>query len=115
MWAGSRYQEFEQRLAGRELRGYRQGRRRHRLDRDRDPRRERGRTADARHERAAQLVAEGVTTIEIKSGYGLDLDNELKILRVARAVGERLSVNVRTTLLAAHALPPEFKAAATTI
>jgi len=59
--------------------------------------------------RAAKFVAEGVTTIEIKSGYGLDKDNELKILRVARALGKRLSINVRTTLLAAHAVPPEFE------
>ena len=50
-----------------------------------------------------------MTTIEIKSGYGLDKDNELKILRVARALGKRLGINVRTTLLAAHAVPPEFK------
>jgi imidazolonepropionase len=59
--------------------------------------------------RAARYVAEGVTTMEVKSGYGLDTDNELKILRVARALGKRLSINVRTTLLAAHAVPPEFK------
>jgi imidazolonepropionase len=59
--------------------------------------------------RASRYVAEGVTTLEIKSGYGLDKDNELKILRVARALGKRLSINVRTTLLAAHAVPPEFK------
>jgi len=59
--------------------------------------------------RAAKFIAEGVTTIEIKSGYGLDKDNELKILRVARALGKRLSINVRTTLLAAHAVPPEFQ------
>ena len=59
--------------------------------------------------RAAKFVAEGVTTIEIKSGYGLDKDNELKILRVARALGKRLSINVRTTLLAAHAVPAEFQ------
>jgi len=58
--------------------------------------------------RAAKFVAEGVTTIEIKSGYGLDKDNELKILRVARALGKRLGIHVRTTLLAAHAVPPEF-------
>ena len=59
--------------------------------------------------RAAKFVAEGVTTIEVKSGYGLDKDNELKILRVARALGKRLGINVRTTLLAAHAVPPEFE------
>lgn len=54
------------------------------------------------------LLAEGVTTIEIKSGYGLDAENELKQLRVARALGTLRAVNVTTTLLAAHATPPEF-------
>ena len=58
--------------------------------------------------RARALLADGVTTIEIKSGYGLDLDNELKMLRVARRIGVTLGVGVRSTLLAAHALPPEF-------
>ena len=46
--------------------------------------------------------------IEIKSGYGLDFDNERKMLRVARRIGEQLGITVRTTYLAAHALPPEF-------
>jgi len=59
--------------------------------------------------RAQALLADGATTLEIKSGYGLDFDNERKMLRVARQVGERLGVTVRTTYLAAHALPPEFK------
>ena len=54
------------------------------------------------------LIAEGVTTVEVKSGYGLDLDSELRILRAARALGEARSVRVLTTLLAAHALPPEY-------
>jgi len=54
------------------------------------------------------LIAEGVTTVEVKSGYGLDLDNELKSLRAARALGETRDVSVTTTLLAAHALPPEY-------
>ena len=54
------------------------------------------------------MIDEGVTTVEIKSGYGLDTANELKQLRVARALGAALDVDVRTTLLAAHALPPEF-------
>ena len=54
------------------------------------------------------LIAEGVTTIEIKSGYGLSLDDELKMLRAARALGEVRGVTVNTSLLAAHALPPEF-------
>ncbi len=55
------------------------------------------------------LIGEGVTTIEIKSGYGLTLDDELKMLRAARRLGEGRPVRVKTTLLAAHALPPEFK------
>ena len=58
--------------------------------------------------RARALVADGATTLEIKSGYGLDFDNERKMLRVARRIGDELDVSVRTTLLAAHALPPEF-------
>ncbi|WP_092987363.1 imidazolonepropionase [Rhizobium sp. NFR03] len=55
------------------------------------------------------LMAEGVTTVEIKSGYGLDLDNERKTLRAARRLSELRDVTVRTTFLGAHALPPEFK------
>jgi len=58
--------------------------------------------------RIASLLAEGVTTLEIKSGYGLTLDAEAKMLRVARRVGETLPVNVATTFLGAHAVPPEF-------
>lgn len=59
--------------------------------------------------RARALLADGTTTFEIKSGYGLDLDSELKMLRVARRIGTELGIGVSTTLLAAHALPPEFK------
>ena len=59
-------------------------------------------------ERMARLAAEGVRTIEIKSGYGLALESELKMLRVARRLGARHNIRVRTTLLAAHAVPPEF-------
>jgi len=58
--------------------------------------------------RLRALVAEGVTTIEIKSGYGLDLESERKMLRVARALGSLVPVTVRTSLLALHAVPPEF-------
>ncbi|MGG6462552.1 imidazolonepropionase [Solilutibacter silvestris] len=58
--------------------------------------------------RVLDLIADGVTTLEIKSGYGLDFDNERKMLRVARAIGERTGITVRTTYLAAHALPPEY-------
>ncbi|MDO9367550.1 MAG: imidazolonepropionase [Sphingopyxis sp.] len=55
------------------------------------------------------LIAEGVTTIEIKSGYGLSTDDELKMLRAARALSERRSVRVEPTFLGAHALPPEYR------
>ncbi|MCA1861704.1 imidazolonepropionase [Janthinobacterium sp. HSC-3S05] len=58
--------------------------------------------------RVLALLAEGVTTLEIKSGYGLDADSEAKMLRVARRIGEQLPVTVRTTFLGAHALPPEY-------
>jgi imidazolonepropionase len=54
------------------------------------------------------LLGEGVTTVEIKSGYGLELAAELKQLRVARRLGEAVAQTVRTTFLGAHALPPEY-------
>ena len=54
------------------------------------------------------LKQDGVTTVEIKSGYGLTLDDELKMLRVARRIGEMTDIKITTTLLAAHALPPEY-------
>ncbi|WP_412051396.1 MULTISPECIES: imidazolonepropionase [unclassified Hoeflea] len=59
--------------------------------------------------RVDAMIAEGVSTIEIKSGYGLDIENELKMLRAAKAVAERRQVRVRTSYLGAHAVPPEYK------
>ncbi len=59
--------------------------------------------------RLAALMAEGVTTVEIKSGYGLETAAEAKCLRVARRLGRERPVGVRTTFLGAHAIPPEFK------
>jgi imidazolonepropionase len=59
--------------------------------------------------RARSLLADGVTTLEIKSGYGLELDAERRMLRVARRIGEELGVHVRTSFLGLHALPPEYK------
>ncbi|AGZ33215.1 imidazolonepropionase [Pseudomonas sp. SWI6] len=59
-------------------------------------------------QRVQALMRDGVTAIEIKSGYGLDLANERKMLRVARRLAEELPVAVRATCLAAHALPPEY-------
>ena len=54
------------------------------------------------------FLAEGVATIEIKSGYGLDIETEIKMLRVARKLGKERSVRVKTSFLGAHAIPPEF-------
>jgi len=55
------------------------------------------------------LIAEGVTTIEVKSGYGLDLENERKSLRVARQLGSERPVSVTTSFLGAHTVPPEYR------
>ncbi|MGD9966058.1 MAG: imidazolonepropionase [Hyphomonadaceae bacterium] len=59
--------------------------------------------------RLAGLTREGVTTVEIKSGYGLDLETELKMLEAAGDLGARANVRVKRTFLGLHALPPEFK------
>jgi len=59
--------------------------------------------------RVRALAAEGVGTIEIKSGYGLSIESELKMLSVARQLGAATDVTIRTTLLAAHTIPPEYK------
>ncbi|GFD78086.1 imidazolonepropionase [Tenacibaculum sp. KUL118] len=58
--------------------------------------------------RAKRLCEEGVTTIEVKSGYGLDLDTEVRMLRVAKSLEQHLPVSIQTTYLGAHALPNEF-------
>ena len=58
--------------------------------------------------RAQTLLADGVTTLEIKSGYGLELDSERRMLRVARRLGRELGISVRTSFLGLHALPPEY-------
>ena len=59
--------------------------------------------------RVRRMIESGTTTIEIKSGYGLDLGTEMALLRVARRVGDELPVTVKTTFLGAHALPPEYR------
>ncbi|MEX1057416.1 MAG: imidazolonepropionase [Natronospirillum sp.] len=64
---------------------------------------------DSAKPRLQALINDGVTTVEIKSGYGLTVSEELKMLRVARRLGQALPVRVRTTLLGAHALPPEYR------
>ena len=63
---------------------------------------------DQSSSRLLALMKEGVTTVEIKSGYGLDFETELRMLRVARQLGEKYPVTVVPTYLGAHALPPEF-------
>lgn len=62
-------------------------------------------------ERLKAFLNEGVTTVEIKSGYGLDLENEVKMLTVARRLGDELPVDIVTSFLGAHATPPEFSGA----
>jgi imidazolonepropionase len=64
---------------------------------------------DQSRPRLQALMRGGVTTVEIKSGYGLDIESELKMLRAAKALGESEKVRVETTLLALHALPEEFR------
>ncbi|WP_282120376.1 imidazolonepropionase [Ruegeria atlantica] len=64
--------------------------------------------------RVDALLTEGVSCIEVKSGYGLDTDTELKMLRAARRIGEVRPVRVKTSFLGAHAVPPEFQVRADT-
>ncbi len=110
VFAGSRAQEFEQRLQGvpyeqiaREGGGILSTVRATREASEQQ-------LFDLAVPRLQALMSEGVTTLEIKSGYGLTFKDELKMLRVARQLGEAFPVQVRTTLLGAHALPPEFLA-----
>lgn len=63
---------------------------------------------DAALPRVDALMAEGVATVEIKSGYGLDIETELRMLRVARAIETTRPIRVRTSFLGAHAVPPEY-------
>lgn len=63
---------------------------------------------NASAQRLTALMSDGVTTVEIKSGYGLDIENELRCLRIARSLAADHAVSISTTLLGAHAVPPEF-------
>jgi imidazolonepropionase len=58
--------------------------------------------------RVRTMTAHGTTTLEIKSGYGLDVETEMRLLRVARRIGSDLGISVRTTYLGAHVVPPEY-------
>ncbi|KAA9000677.1 imidazolonepropionase [Affinibrenneria salicis] len=68
-----------------------------------------GELAESARRRIVRLLAEGVTTLEIKSGYGLDEQSELRMLQVIRALAEQLPVEIHATCLAAHAVPPEYR------
>ena len=59
--------------------------------------------------RLRRMIGAGTTTVEVKSGYGLDVESEMKMLRVARRLREELPITVKTTFLGAHSVPPEFK------
>jgi imidazolonepropionase len=109
VYGGSRANEFEQRLTGvsyaqiaRQGGGIAATVRATRAAPEAD-------LAAAALRRLDSLLAEGVTTIEIKSGYGLDRDTEIKMLRVAREIGQWRPVDVVTSYLGAHALPPEYR------
>ena len=107
---GDRARGIRDAARGRQLRGDRARRRRHRLHRRRHARRDRGRRCSpSALPRLDALIAEGVTTIEVKSGYGLDVETELRMLRAARRLGDARPVRVRTSFLGAHAVPPEYE------
>ena len=105
VFAGNRADEYEQRLAGKSYADIAHGG----GGIARSVRATRAASIDELYAqaviRARQLVSDGVTTLEIKSGYGLDLESERKMLKVARRVGRALGVTVRTSYLALHALP----------
>ncbi len=109
IFAGSRASEFEQRLAGKTYQeiaaeggGIMSTVRATRAADEDD-------LIEDASQRLRHWLAEGVTTIEIKSGYGLDLDSELRLLNAIRRLRERQAIDVRATCLAAHAVPDEFR------
>lgn len=109
VYGGQRADEFEQRLNGASYEdiaraggGIRATVRATRAASD-------GQLFSATHARALTLLRGGVTTIEVKSGYGLSLEHEARCLRVARKLGTELPLTVRVTCLSAHTLPPEFE------
>ena len=108
VYGGNRAREFEQRLQGASYEAIARagGGIVSTVRATRDASAEQLHTRSAARLRA--LMAEGVTTVEIKSGYGLALEHERKTLAVARALGREFAVDVRTTFLGAHAVPPEF-------
>ncbi len=107
-WAGSRSGEFEQRLAGASYEAIARAGGGILSTVAATRAASEAELAGAALPRLDALMAEGVTTIEIKSGYGLALEAEARQLRAARALGRARPVTVRTTFLGAHATPPEF-------
>ncbi|MDD9303968.1 MAG: imidazolonepropionase [Desulfobacter sp.] len=108
IWAGSRSTEFEMRLAGKtyeQIASQGGG-----IFSTVNAVRKASQTQlfDTAAKRVQYFLTQGITCVEIKSGYGLDLKNELKMLAVARRLGRELPVHVEPTFLGAHALPPEF-------
>lgn len=109
VWAGSRAREFELRLEGasyaelaRAGGGIVSTMRATRAANE-------AQLVEAALPRLDALIAEGVTTVEVKSGYGLDFDSELRLLRAARRLGAERPVEIVATFLGAHALPPEYE------
>jgi len=109
IYGGSRIEEFEQRLKGKSYReiaeaggGILSTVRATRAASEEELLR-------SAHKRLDHLCRDGLTTVEIKSGYGLDVETELKMMRVARQLGQQAEVDVAVTYLGLHALPPEYK------
>lgn len=109
VFAGDRAQEFARRLAGQ---GYQEiarsgGGIRSTVEATRSASEDE--LFDLAATRVNHMVRHGTTTIEVKSGYGLDVETELKLLRVAKRIGRDLPVTVKTTFLGAHTVPPEYE------
>ncbi|MGA2563382.1 MAG: imidazolonepropionase [Steroidobacteraceae bacterium] len=107
IFAGDRSHEFELRLAGADYQALAQAHGGIRATVRATRGASENELVDLATHRLRYLLEEGVTSLEIKSGYGLELDTELRMLRAARRLGREQRVDVITTLLAAHALPPE--------
>lgn len=109
VYAGNRYTEFEMRMQGKSYTEIAQagGGIRSTVKATRDVSEDE--LFDLSLMRAKALCDQGVTVVEIKSGYGLNLETELKMLRVARRIGQVLPLTVKTTFLGAHALPEDYR------
>ena len=110
VYGGNRVAEFEQRLCGVPYEEIARAGGGIQVDRQcHAARRRRRRSPRPRRSRARRLMAEGVTTLEVKSGYGLDLATERRMLEVARSLERDLPLSIKTTFLGLHALPAEYR------